>query len=53
MWAIDSECCIVFTDGSLGKRKREEEVVELEQQENRMNPLRCPVKFFEFYLSKW
>ncbi|XP_061103228.1 zinc finger MYM-type protein 3-like isoform X2 [Conger conger] len=39
-------------DSSLGKRKREEEVVELEQQENRMNPLRCPVKFFEFYLSK-
>ncbi|XP_064206460.1 zinc finger MYM-type protein 3-like isoform X1 [Anguilla rostrata] len=39
-------------ESSLGKRKREEDVVELEQQENRMNPLRCPVKFFEFYLSK-
>ncbi|KAJ8348845.1 hypothetical protein SKAU_G00274340 [Synaphobranchus kaupii] len=39
-------------ESSLGKRKREEEVVELEQQENRLNPLRCPVKFFEFYLSK-
>uniref|UniRef100_A0A8C8J4U0 TRASH domain-containing protein n=1 Tax=Oncorhynchus tshawytscha TaxID=74940 RepID=A0A8C8J4U0_ONCTS len=35
----------------LGKRKRDEPS-ELEQQENRMNPLRCPVKFFEFYLSK-
>ncbi|XP_045080282.1 zinc finger MYM-type protein 3-like isoform X3 [Coregonus clupeaformis] len=35
----------------LGKRKRDESS-ELEQQENRMNPLRCPVKFFEFYLSK-
>uniref|UniRef100_A0ABM5EWC9 Zinc finger MYM-type protein 3 n=1 Tax=Pogona vitticeps TaxID=103695 RepID=A0ABM5EWC9_9SAUR len=39
-------------DGSLGKRKREEEVPVLEQRENRMNPLRCPVKFYEFYLSK-
>ncbi|XP_033919586.1 zinc finger MYM-type protein 3 isoform X2 [Melopsittacus undulatus] len=39
-------------DGSSGKRKREEEVPVLEQRENRMNPLRCPVKFYEFYLSK-
>ncbi|XP_066495978.1 zinc finger MYM-type protein 3 [Tiliqua scincoides] len=39
-------------DGGLGKRKREEEVPVLEQRENRMNPLRCPVKFYEFYLSK-
>ncbi|XP_030305188.1 zinc finger MYM-type protein 3 isoform X4 [Calypte anna] len=39
-------------DGSSGKRKREEEVPMLEQRENRMNPLRCPVKFYEFYLSK-
>ncbi|KAJ8266472.1 hypothetical protein GJAV_G00130810 [Gymnothorax javanicus] len=39
-------------ESSVGKRKREEEVVELEQRENRKNPLRCPVKFFEFYLSK-
>lgn len=38
-------------DSSLGKRKRDEPP-EMEQQENRMNPLRCPVKFFEFYLSK-
>ncbi|XP_060039349.1 zinc finger MYM-type protein 3 isoform X3 [Erinaceus europaeus] len=35
-----------------GKRKREEESPILEQRENRMNPLRCPVKFYEFYLSK-
>ncbi|XP_034340898.1 zinc finger MYM-type protein 3 isoform X5 [Arvicanthis niloticus] len=34
-----------------GKRKREDETI-LEQRENRMNPLRCPVKFYEFYLSK-
>ncbi|NXG79128.1 ZMYM3 protein, partial [Baryphthengus martii] len=39
-------------DGSSGKRKREEEAPLLEQRENRMNPLRCPVKFYEFYLSK-
>ncbi|XP_068553547.1 zinc finger MYM-type protein 3 isoform X2 [Anas acuta] len=39
-------------DGGTGKRKREEEVPVLEQRENRMNPLRCPVKFYEFYLSK-
>ncbi|KFQ05951.1 Zinc finger MYM-type protein 3, partial [Leptosomus discolor] len=39
-------------DSSSGKRKREEEVPMLEQRENRMNPLRCPVKFYEFYLSK-
>lgn len=42
-----------FADGGSGKRKREEEVPMLEQRENRMNPLRCPVKFYEFYLSKW
>ncbi|KAM6427441.1 zinc finger MYM-type protein 3 isoform 2-T5 [Liasis olivaceus] len=39
-------------ESSLGKRKREEEMPVLEQRENRMNPLRCPVKFYEFYLSK-
>uniref|UniRef100_A0A8C0BYE4 Zinc finger MYM-type containing 3 n=1 Tax=Buteo japonicus TaxID=224669 RepID=A0A8C0BYE4_9AVES len=39
-------------DSGSGKRKREEEVPILEQRENRMNPLRCPVKFYEFYLSK-
>ncbi|KAM4020740.1 zinc finger MYM-type protein 3 isoform 3-T7 [Anomaloglossus baeobatrachus] len=39
---------------SLGKRKREDEQQQplLEQHENKMNPLRCPVKFYEFYLSK-
>lgn len=35
------------------KRKREEDQTpSLEQLENKMNPLRCPVKFYEFYLSK-
>ncbi|XP_018430221.1 PREDICTED: zinc finger MYM-type protein 3 [Nanorana parkeri] len=38
---------------SASKRKREEDqVAALEQQENKQNPLRCPVKFYEFYLSK-
>ncbi|KAM4662391.1 zinc finger MYM-type protein 3 isoform 2-T2 [Discoglossus pictus] len=37
---------------SSAKRKYEEEQPLLEQLENKMNPLRCPVKFFEFYLSK-
>ena len=44
--------CFSWIEYTLGKRKREDEE-ELEQEENRMNPLRCPVKFFEFYLSKW
>lgn len=39
-----------------GKRRREEETVEeevLEMPENVENPLRCPVRLYEFYLSKW
>ncbi|KAM3827750.1 zinc finger MYM-type protein 3 isoform 2-T3 [Vipera latastei] len=39
-------------ESSLGKRRREEETLVSEQRENRLNPLRCPVKFYEFYLSK-
>ncbi|KAG2463674.1 zinc finger MYM-type protein 3-like [Polypterus senegalus] len=39
-------------DSTVAKRKRDEDAPALEQRENRMNPLRCPVKFFEFYLSK-
>ncbi|KAF4102022.1 zinc finger MYM-type protein 4 isoform X1 [Onychostoma macrolepis] len=38
-----------------GKRRREEETVEeefLEMPENVENPLRCPVRLYEFYLSK-
>eukprot|EP00079_Xenopus_tropicalis_P038362 XP_017952133.1 PREDICTED: zinc finger MYM-type protein 3 isoform X2 [Xenopus tropicalis] len=37
---------------SSAKRKREDDQPVLEQPENKMNPLRCPVKFYEFYLSK-
>ncbi len=39
-----------------GKRRREEETIEeefLEMPENVENPLRCPVRLYEFYLSKW
>uniref|UniRef100_A0A803XRY8 TRASH domain-containing protein n=1 Tax=Meleagris gallopavo TaxID=9103 RepID=A0A803XRY8_MELGA len=43
---------VLPNNGSTGKRKREEEMPMLEQRENKMNPLRCPVKFYEFYLSK-
>ncbi|XP_033635212.1 zinc finger MYM-type protein 3-like [Asterias rubens] len=39
-----------------GKRKRDKdsdaEMVRLEQTENVVNPLRCPVRLYEFYLSK-
>ncbi|KAK3525450.1 hypothetical protein QTP86_031539 [Hemibagrus guttatus] len=44
------------TDGVPAKRKKEEEEEEgvvLEMQENVENPLRCPVRLYEFYLSKW
>ncbi|XP_062385238.1 zinc finger MYM-type protein 4 isoform X2 [Sardina pilchardus] len=44
------------TDGeeASGKRKKEDEEDELvlEMQENTENPLRCPVRIYEFYLSK-
>ncbi|XP_060760721.1 zinc finger MYM-type protein 4 isoform X2 [Neoarius graeffei] len=42
-------------DGVPAKRKREdeeEEGVVLEMQENAENPLHCPVRLYEFYLSK-
>lgn len=36
-------------------KKRKVDVQEkiLEVPENKENPLQCPVKFYEFYLSKW
>lgn len=36
---------------SLEANSRKKKVYE--QQENEENPLRCPVKLYEFYLSKW
>lgn len=41
---------------SVGKRKRgedEEISTAVEMAENADNPLRCPVRLYEFYLSKW
>lgn len=36
------------------KRRKEESKKEiLEMMENTENPLRCPVRLYEFYLSKW
>lgn len=36
------------------KRKRNESEEEiLKMMENTENPLRCPVRLYEFYLSKW
>ncbi len=36
------------------KRKRNESKEEiLEMMENTENPLRCPIRLYEFYLSKW
>lgn len=36
-----------FTEANSRKKK------VYEQQENEENPLRCPVKLYEFYISKW
>lgn len=35
------------------KKEEEDEGVVLEMQENTDNPLHCPVRLYEFYLSKW
>ena len=35
------------------KKQKKEEMPVYEQTENLDNPLRCPVKLYEFYLSKW
>lgn len=35
------------------QKKKKEEMPVYEQTENFDNPLRCPVKLYEFYLSKW
>ena len=60
LYYINNTGCIYCTVGSSetgGKRKRDKdsdaEMVRLEQTENVVNPLRCPVRLYEFYLSKW
>lgn len=47
--------CVADVDGVAAKRKRDDEEKEevLEMMENSENPLRCPVRLYEFYLSKW
>lgn len=35
------------------RKKNEPEEDFLEMVENLENPLRCPVRLYEFYLSKW
>ena len=41
------------TEGGRRKRERDDTLDLPEQCENTDNPLRCPVKLYEFYLSKW
>jgi hypothetical protein len=35
------------------KRKLDEQDGDMEMPENTENPLRCPVRLYEFYISKW
>jgi len=42
----------VGLDASM-QRRRSLDPTPFEQLENIENPLRCPVKLYEFYLSKW
>ena len=43
--------CVLATEA--GQKRRKEDMPVFEQAENVDNPLRCPVKLYEFYLSKW
>ena len=45
--------CSPDTDATAAKRSKPEEEGMLDMQENQENPLRCPVRLYEFYLSKW
>lgn len=48
--------CIIYDHlcaGNEPSKKKREEIPVFEQAENAENPLRCPVKLYEFYLSKW
>lgn len=47
------ENSLAFNSGDSQKNKKKEELPIYEQAENVDNPLRCPVKLYEFYLSKW
>ena len=50
-WFVHVELEILSDDSQ--KSKKKEELPIYEQAENIDNPLRCPVKLYEFYLSKW
>lgn len=43
--------CILNNNFLIDADERKKKVYE--QQENESNPLRCPVKLYEFYVSKW
>eukprot|EP00063_Salmo_salar_P022546 XP_013997381.1 PREDICTED: zinc finger MYM-type protein 4-like isoform X6 [Salmo salar] len=51
---LATETAAADVDGVAAKRKRDDEEKEevLEMMENSENPLRCPVRLYEFYLSK-
>lgn len=36
-----------------GENEKEDGEEMLDMVENQENPLRCPVRLYEFYLSKW
>ena len=44
---------LLLLAGDPNQKKKKEEMPVYEQTENLDNPLRCPVKLYEFYLSKW
>ena len=46
-------CDWVTAQEGSNRGKRREDAPVFEQCENLDNPLRCPVKLYEFYLSKW
>lgn len=46
-------CLLAGTDPTTGVKRKKEDLPVFEQGENADNPLRCPVKLYEFYLSKW
>jgi hypothetical protein len=55
LFAVEKLLTFVRADATdaNGQKRRKEEMPVFEQAENVDNPLRCPVKLYEFYLSKW
>jgi len=48
-----AKTCVLRYNPTNQRSKRTEDRRWFEQQENQENPLRCPVKLYEFYVSKW